>query len=71
MEYKHIALYLDGEVTYDIMVEKLRNDIYHLAKRQETWFRGKERRVIHVKWNKQANMENAASIADSYFDVKK
>jgi tRNA dimethylallyltransferase len=44
MEYKHAARYIDGEVSYDEMVSQLLQDIFHLAKRQDTWFRGMERR---------------------------
>jgi tRNA dimethylallyltransferase len=44
MEYKHVARYIDGEVSYDEMVSQLLQDIFHLAKRQDTWFRGMKRR---------------------------
>jgi tRNA dimethylallyltransferase len=46
MEYRHVARYIRQEVEYAVMVEELRRDIHHLAKRQETWFRGMERRGI-------------------------
>jgi tRNA dimethylallyltransferase len=46
MEYKHAARYIDGEVSYDNMVSQLLQDIFHLAKRQDTWFRGMERRGL-------------------------
>ena len=49
MEYKHVARYINGEVTYDEMFAQLLQDIYHLAKRQDTWFRGMERRGLPVQ----------------------
>lgn len=62
MEYKHIARHLRGEVAYDQMVAALRNDIHHLAKRQETWFRGMERRGIKVHWVDKGDIEQAVQI---------
>ena len=50
MEYKYIALYCYGELTYDAMAEQLRASIHRLSKRQMTWFRGMERRGIPVRW---------------------
>jgi tRNA dimethylallyltransferase len=48
MEYKHVARYVNKEVGYDEMTAQLLQDIYHLAKRQDTWFRGMERRGMTV-----------------------
>ena len=44
--YKEIKLALDGEITMDKAIEKVKLNTRHLAKRQETWFRRDER----VKW---------------------
>lgn len=44
LEYKFITLYLTGRLTYDQMVSQLEIAIHQFAKRQETWFRGMERR---------------------------
>jgi tRNA dimethylallyltransferase len=49
MEYKHVARYVNKEATYDEMTARLLQDIYHLAKRQDTWFRGMERRGMAVR----------------------
>ena len=62
MEYKHIAAYLDGTVSYKTMVHNLRYAIHQLAKRQETWFRGMERRGIAVHWIDRADRIRAADI---------
>lgn len=67
MEYKHVAQFLDGEVAYDTMVEQLRHSIHQLAKRQETWFRGMERRGIEVRWVDEADVEIAKGIVEEEF----
>lgn len=38
LEYRYVSRYLRGLLTYDEMVEQLRNAIHHFAKRQLTWF---------------------------------
>ena len=50
MEYREVAAYLQGEKDYATMVENLRHEIHLLAKRQETYFRGMEKRGIPVRW---------------------
>ena len=66
MEYKHIARFLGGEIEYAPMVEALERDIRRLAKRQETWFRGMERRGVEIHWVKEANIEEAMEILGLY-----
>jgi tRNA dimethylallyltransferase len=46
MEYRQVASFLKGEKTHAAMVADLLLEIFHLAKRQETWFRGMERRGL-------------------------
>lgn len=62
MEYKHAALYLNGEVSYDEMVARLLQDIYHLAKRQDTWFRGMERRGMPTYRVPRGDVDTAMEI---------
>lgn len=50
LEYKFIALYLGGKLTYEEMVSQLNTAIHQFAKRQMTWFRRMERRGIAIKW---------------------
>jgi tRNA dimethylallyltransferase len=50
MEYREIADYLAGLKTREKMEEDLRHEIHLLAKRQETWFRGMERRGVPITW---------------------
>lgn len=62
MEYKHVASFIGGEVAYEVMIDQLRHSIHQLAKRQETWFRGMERRGIAVNWIDEADLESAMRI---------
>lgn len=50
LEYRFLTLYLTGELQYDEMITKLEIAIHQFAKRQMTWFRGMERRGLHVDW---------------------
>ncbi len=50
LEYKYLTLYLKGELSYEEMVRQLEIAIHQFAKRQMTWFRGMERRGIHIHW---------------------
>lgn len=52
LEYKYITLYLTGKLEYRYMVRELEIAIHQFAKRQMTWFRGMERRGIHIHWLK-------------------
>ncbi len=63
LEYREISAYLNGLKGYDEMVSDLRHGIHRFAKRQETWFRGMERRGIPVVWIGPG--ESAAVIAAS------
>jgi len=46
LEYRYIALYLQGKLGKEEMLEKLQKEIEHFAKRQMTWFRKDKR----IKW---------------------
>jgi tRNA dimethylallyltransferase len=48
MEYRHLADHLAGAVSLEQATTALRQEIRHLAKRQETYFRGLPRRGIPV-----------------------
>jgi tRNA dimethylallyltransferase len=63
MEYKHIARYLFAEVDYGNMVSDLCRDIGRLAKRQETWFRGMERRGTQIRWVREEEFGEAMDLA--------
>ena len=45
--YKEVILYLKKEITYEEMVEKIKQETRHYAKRQLTWFR-KNKEIIWI-----------------------
>ncbi|TYO99228.1 tRNA dimethylallyltransferase [Geothermobacter ehrlichii] len=50
LEYRHIARFLQGQTSYNDMLQRLAGDIGRFAKRQETWFRRMERQGIAIHW---------------------
>lgn len=50
LEYKFLTQYIIGEMAYDEMVKGLEIAIHQFAKRQMTWFRGMEKRGVHIHW---------------------
>ncbi|OIO52338.1 MAG: hypothetical protein AUJ11_00695, partial [Parcubacteria group bacterium CG1_02_44_65] len=52
LEYKFVSLYLEGELQYEEMVEKLNLAIYQFAKRQMTWFKRWEKQGANINWVK-------------------
>jgi len=52
LEYKFVSLYLEGELQYEEMVEKLNLAIYQFAKRQLTWFKRWEKQGANINWVK-------------------
>ena len=50
LEYKYIALYLTGQLSYNDMFQKLNSSIHAFAKRQMTWFRKMEKEGIKINW---------------------
>lgn len=53
LEYRWIAKYLQNQISYEEMYERLKNDIYSFAKRQMTWFK-KDKRIKWVRYYRQA-----------------
>ena len=50
LEYRYVSLYRQGKLTYEEMFKTLNIRIHQFAKRQDTWFRGMERRGITIQW---------------------
>ena len=51
LEYKYVTEYVIGRRTYGDMAANLETAIHQFAKRQMTWFRGMERRGLHIEWS--------------------
>lgn len=50
LEYKYVALFLNGKLNYNDMLQKLNSAIHNFAKRQMTWFRKMEREGVEINW---------------------
>lgn len=50
LEYKFITLFLNNELSYEELIEKLTVSIHQFAKRQSTWFRKMEREGFQIHW---------------------
>jgi len=50
LEYREVAAYLQGKKSREKMVSDLEIAIGRFAKRQQTWFRGMERRGTPIRW---------------------
>jgi len=50
LEYRLIAQFLQGKLSRNDMVQKLRSAIGQFAKRQETFFRRMEKRGVQIHW---------------------
>ncbi len=50
LEYRYLTLHLIGQMSYSEMVSQLETAIHRFAKRQMTWFRGMEKRGLHIHW---------------------
>jgi tRNA dimethylallyltransferase len=71
LEYKYITLYLQGNLSYETMVERLNTSIHQFAKRQMTWFRKMEREGTVIHWIAgELPMEEKMDIALRFFEGK-
>lgn len=50
LEYKFVGQYIDGQINYNDMFQKLNSAIHNFAKRQMTWFRKMEREGVEINW---------------------
>ena len=50
LEYKFLTLYVIGKLTYEEMFTGMETASHQFAKRQMTWFRGRERRGFTIHW---------------------
>jgi len=64
LEYKHLSLFLKGQETRQEFEQKLILDIYHYAKRQETWFKKNKK----TNWFKNTEIEKINKVVKKYLD---
>ena len=59
--YKEVVEYLEGKISYEEMIEKIKLETRHFAKRQLTWFR-KNKDIIWI--NGEKGLENISFILE-------
>ena len=68
LEYRYVSFFLEGKIqTKKEMAEELYHAICQFAKRQETWFRGMERKGVEIHWlpednDKQVKLKTALDL---------
>lgn len=61
LEYRYCSLYLQNKIaTKEELIEKLFIAIRQFAKRQETWFRGMEKKGVKINWIPVTNKDEMA-----------
>jgi tRNA dimethylallyltransferase len=70
LEYRFISLYLEGRMNLEECSERLYHAICQFAKRQETWFRGMEKKGVEIHWlprenDREAKFESALSVLEN------
>ena len=68
LEYKFLAMYLNGEINYNDMFQKLNSAINKFAKRQKTWFRKMEREGIKINWIAPGDVGKAEEIIKHFLE---
>jgi tRNA dimethylallyltransferase len=66
LEYKFVAMYLKGDLSFSEMFTKLNTAIHQYSKRQMTWFRKMEREGVNIHWIEGADFESARNIITSH-----
>jgi tRNA dimethylallyltransferase len=67
LEYKYVSLYLQNQLNYNDMYQKLNSAIHNFAKRQMTWFRKMEREGTRIKWIEGPDFNEASKIIEKDF----
>ena len=65
LEYRYSAFYLQGKISKEEMVEKLFSQIWHFAKRQNTWFK-KDRDIVWINPSKKTNRAKTLKDIDEF-----
>ena len=66
LEYRFIARYLQGLLTYHEMHDSLLAHIRQFAKRQDGWFRKLEREGHHIHWIPQGDTDTAIALVQNF-----
>lgn len=63
LEYRYMALHLQGKISFDEMRDTLLNKIRQFAKRQDSWFRKMEREGYTIYWFRPDQVEEAEQLS--------
>lgn len=66
LEYKFLSMYINGELNYNDMYQKLVSSIIQFSKRQMTWFRKMEKEGVKIHWLKNNQLIEAEDIITSF-----
>ena len=71
LEYRITAEYLQGKIpTKEAYTEDLNRSIARFAKRQETWFRGMEKKGVRINWVERGNRDEVIALASRFFRAR-
>jgi tRNA dimethylallyltransferase len=70
LEYKYLSMYLEGELNYNDMHQKLASAIIQFSKRQMTWFRKMEKEGVKIHWLKNNQRIEAGELITSFINSK-
>ncbi len=68
LEYKYVSQYLEKELNFNDMQQKLASDIIQFSKRQMTWFRKMEKEGVSINWLKNNELAKAAALIRTFIN---
>ena len=68
LEYRFLSQYLNKELNYNDMYQKLASAIIQFSKRQMTWFRKMEKEGIKINWLKNNEISKAESLIKEFLE---
>ncbi len=66
LEYKFVGMYLQNQLTYNDMYQKLNSAIHQFSKRQMTWFRKMEREGVDINWLEFKELDKAEQLIKNF-----
>ncbi len=66
LEYRYMALHLQGKLTFQEMRDQLLVKICQFAKRQDSWFRNMERNGIKIYWFRSEDFDSAMTLTRQF-----
>jgi tRNA dimethylallyltransferase len=70
LEYRYVAYYLQGKLSFVEMRKKLLEKIRQFAKRQDIWFRKMEREGKRIYWVKEGALSQAEALSDAFLESR-